>query len=332
MSGSTPVGALLPAARVRLPLRPRVLGLCAYRASPPCAPFTGFLYTPQQLAGSMRFGSGVLLGNWREDDALDEMRMMDHTASKETQSLTLLKKQRQLAPQLVPVPLSPAPADNAMHVGDTVLLQSLNHGGEVSVSMGQQMYCGDAQDPDAMYTIVGAHTTGKSTARNAIKFTSYEPAPAGSALLYGQKVCLEFAESLGVRGRLASMRSGRQQLSTQIINKQEVFMQAIRTETPPYDCAWFILPADVDERIIANGTPVIAGAPFVLVHCFTNKRLAGVNVSIPTDFGTELGLCVHTYTETGKVNKLMRETVGRPTANLISRTETTENLWSVLYA
>ena len=82
----------------------------------------------------MRFGSGVLLGNWREDDALDEMRMMDHTASKETQSLTLLKKQRQLAPQLVPVPLSPAPADNAMHVGDTVLLQSLNHGGEVSVS------------------------------------------------------------------------------------------------------------------------------------------------------------------------------------------------------
>ena len=77
---------------------------------------------------------------------------------------------------------------------------------------------------------------------------------------------------------------------------------------------------------------VLAGAPFVLVHCFTNKRLAAVNVPIPTDFGDELGVCVHTYTETGKVNKLMRETIGRPTNGLITRKETGENIWSVIYA
>ena len=78
-------------------------------------------------------------------------------------------------------------------------------------------------------------------------------------------------------------------------------------------CAWTILPGECDDRIIANGTPVVAGAPVVLVHCFTNKRLAAVNVTINTDFGSELGVCVHTYTETGKVNKLMRATSGRPT-------------------
>ena len=70
----------------------------------------------------------------------------------------------------------------------------------------------------------------------------------------------------------------------------------------------------------------------MLVHCFTNKRLASVNIDISTDFGREVGVCVHTYTQTGKVNKLMRETIGRPTSNLITRSETTENLWCVLYA
>ena len=33
----------------------------------------GYLYTPQQLMGSVKYSSGVLLGNWREDDAIDEM-------------------------------------------------------------------------------------------------------------------------------------------------------------------------------------------------------------------------------------------------------------------
>ena len=116
----------------------------------------------------MRFGSGVLLGNWREDDALDEMRMMDHTASKETQSLTLLKKQRQLAPQLVPVPLSPAPADNAMHVGDTVLLQSLNHGGEVSVSMGNPFasaWCGGSRKKAPPVLPASEQSRGSNLAR-----------------------------------------------------------------------------------------------------------------------------------------------------------------------
>jgi len=293
----------------------------------------GFLYTPQQLAGSVRYSGGVLLGNWREDDALGEMRMMDHIDAKETKSLTLLKKQQLLAPQLVPVALSPAPSDGVMKVGDTVLLQSMYTGSNLAVSLGQMLKTADAIDPDDMYTAVGSSPTAEPCARNAIKIVSYDGAMAtGTPVLYGQKVCLEFAEPLGVRGYLASSRSGRQQLSTQIINKQEVYMQDIRSETPPYDAAWMILPESIDDRIISQNTPVVAGAPFVLVHCFTNKRLASVNIDISTDFGREVGVCVHTYTQTGKVNKLMRETIGRPTSNLISRNETDENMWSVIYA
>ena len=46
----------------------------------------------------------------------------------------------------------------------------------------------------------------------------------------------------------------------------------------------------------------------------------------------EYGVCCHTFVNTGKVNKLMRESMGRPTSSLISRSETAENLWSILYA
>lgn len=292
----------------------------------------GFLYTPQQLAGSVRYGSGVLLGNWREDDALDEMRVMDHTAAKESGSLTLLKKQQKIAPQKAPMALTAAPSDGIMKIGDVVTLQSQFNGSTLAVSLGQQLRTGDTVNPDPIYTVVGA-ADPSPCARNAIKIVSYDGSGgASSPLLYGQKVCLEFSSALGCRGYLSSVRGFQQQLSTLVINKQECFMKAIAEEAPPYDCAWMLLPQNVDQRIVAQGSPVLAGAPFVLVHCFTNQRLASVNVGIPTDFGSELGVCVHTFTEATKVNKLMRETTGKPSHNLISRTETDENLWCAFYA
>jgi len=291
----------------------------------------GFLYTPQQLAGSVRYGSGVLLGNWREDDALGEKRAMDHIDAKETGSLCLLKKQSKLAPQLVPVPLTPAPSDGITRIGDTVLLQSLFTGKFMAVSLGQVMR---TDDPEAepMFIVVGS-SAQESVARNALKLVSYDGSAAvGTPLLYGQKVCLEFSGLGGMRGYLASERPGCQQLASTIINKQEAFMRATTTEAPSYNCAWEILPQHVDDRIVAAGTPMVAGAPFVLVHCFTNKRLASVNVTIPTDFGLELGVCCHTYASAAKINKLMRETIGRPTNNLISREEADENMFGFVYS
>ena len=99
----------------------------------------------------------------------------------------------------------------------------------------------------------------------------------------------------------------------------------------PYECAWNFLPPDVDKRLPLDGTDVEAGASLIISHCFTNKRLAAVNVLLPTDFGQECGVCAHTFVDTGKVNKLMRETRGQPTNDLISRTETAENLWTIQY-
>ena len=74
---------------------------------------------------------------------------------------------------------------------------------------------------------------------------------------------------------------------------------------------------------------LIAFQPYGLT---LRASLASIGISLPTDFGQEGAVCAHTYHDTGKANKLMRETMGRPTNNLISREETSENHFGVLYA
>ena len=102
------------------------------------------LYTPQQLNGSLRFGSGVRLGNWREDDALDDERMMDYVKKRDEMGLTILKKQMALGPQLSEVSLSAAPADGLLHFGDRFLLKSEMNDSTLAVSLGQKLNLGDS--------------------------------------------------------------------------------------------------------------------------------------------------------------------------------------------
>jgi hypothetical protein len=124
----------------------------------------GYLYTPQQLMGSVKYGSGVLLGNWREDDALDEMRLMDYVEKRDAGDLVLLKQKGKLAPQLAPAALTSLPSDGLMRCGDVVLLKSQNNSGALAVSLGQHDASNDTY-------AVFACDASKAVTRNAIKIS-----------------------------------------------------------------------------------------------------------------------------------------------------------------
>ena len=290
----------------------------------------GYLYTPQQLMGSVKYGSGVLLGNWREDDALDEMRLAEHGVRKATGSLTLWKQQAATAPMVTPTTLSSAHADGFVHSGDVLMLQSYCNGGCLAVSLGQKLRSLEA----TMYSCF----CGTSTApvmRNTLTIMSWEGGEG--PICYGQKLCLAFAAAAGKKGLLASQRSGRSQMSSQIISKQEVYYLELDAEAPtPYmDCAWEIQTVDMDERIISQGKPVPAGAPIILTHCFTNHKLAGLQLMMPSSAvptSKEMAVCCHTFTSTGKVNKLLREQDGKPSTDKICHSEAAENVWALKYA
>ena len=83
--------------------------------------------------------------------------------------------------------------------------------------------------------------SSKAVARNAIKVCGacFGGGTDGSPICYGQKVALFFSDALAVQGMLASCPSGRSGLSTQLVGKQEAYMQGLHeSEGISYDCAW----------------------------------------------------------------------------------------------
>ncbi|KAL1519551.1 hypothetical protein AB1Y20_023066 [Prymnesium parvum] len=288
----------------------------------------GYLYTPQQLMGSVRYGSGVLLGNWREDTAVDEMRLMDYVLKRETGELTLLKQRAKFGPQLAPAELSKRASDGTMCNGDVVMFKSCCNGGALAASVGQAFDAhGDHEAPHE-YAVFAADSS-KAVARNAIKIVCFDDSvPEGAPLCYGQKVILCFSEALPIQGLLASSPASRYGLSTQVINKQDVYMHAVReNEKISFDCVWALQPLAGTHGAFP-GTPIVADQPFSLLHCSTNRRLAGVQLPLPSEFGMEFAVCCHTLTEKGRIDKLIRERNGK---NLPPRAETSENSWIAVY-
>lgn len=194
----------------------------------------GFIYTPQQLAGSLKYGAGVRLGNWREDSSIDEMRLQDFVAARDKGDLALLRQKGELGPQSAAVALSPAPADGVMKLGDTVQLKSELNGSTVAVSLGQPL-------PEENSFMVFGANAGRPVARSAVSFTSFDGAADGSPLTYGAKLVVNFSalELGGAKAVLASCPSSRTVLSTQLVNKQDVYMLRLdEGQKIPYDAAW----------------------------------------------------------------------------------------------
>ena len=82
--------------------------------------------------------------------------------------------------------------------------------------------------------------------------------------------------------------------------------------SPSYDCAWKLQPANVDLRLGVQGQPVKATDKVVVVHAFTNKRLALTPLGLMGDMGMEAAVCCHTYSEPRKINKMQRENSAPP--------------------
>ena len=279
----------------------------------------GFLFTPQQLQGSMKYSSGVRLGNWREDDALDEHRLMDYVDAKEKGTLALTRKRVKEAPQIVPRTLSAVAADGSIRNGAMLQLTHLLSARAVAVSMGQQL---KELDDRGVLHLVTATQDNVPTARNTLRVMSFSGGE-GEPIVYGQDVA--FICDAGGVGVLASARPATSHLSSQLVAKQDVFLMMVPEGTQPsYDCAWKIQPADVDLRLSVQEQTVHATDEVVLVHAFTNKRLAVTSTAVMSDMGMEAGMCCHTYSEPRKVNKLSRENSGFPNHNFGTRCETNE--------
>ena len=105
----------------------------------------GFLFTPQQLQGSMKYSSGVRLGNWREDDALDDLRLMDYVHARENGNLALTARREMRKPQIAPRTLSTPSSDGIVRNGDLLQLTHLSGALPQRCSTKQQHRSADPQ-------------------------------------------------------------------------------------------------------------------------------------------------------------------------------------------
>ena len=60
-----------------------------------------FHYTPQQMAGSVKYGHKCRIGNWNEDTALEDESVKNFLNARETSTLTVSRLQVSLASRLV---------------------------------------------------------------------------------------------------------------------------------------------------------------------------------------------------------------------------------------
>mmetsp|Transcript_18271 Transcript_18271/g.45445 ORF Transcript_18271/g.45445 Transcript_18271/m.45445 type:complete len:296 (-) Transcript_18271:170-1057(-) len=273
-------------------------------------------YTKQELQGAGRYTGKCRIGNWNENDTLDEVRLKDYIAKKETGSLKMDKFQKRMNTALQKVELTSVVADEYVRFGDVFQLENLSSGAVVSVDV-------ENKDPRAAENscAVSASFILEPCARNTFTLEKYAP-PASSVLTltydddllhYGQKV--KFVVNAAAQGdAAAAIKLKSYPVSTTHFAKFSRFCEVVASGNDSYECVFEVLTPDPTKRLVSEGVPVMAGAPIVLLHSQTNQCLSVEGHSLMNDFGKELELCGHTCASKGNSFLMEGLATGKPLA------------------
>lgn len=274
-------------------------------------------YTRQQLVGSGKYSQRVRIGNWNEDLTLQEVKLREYIAAKEAGALSMDKHAVRLRTALAEVELKTVKEDEYVHLGDVLQLSSKETSAVLAGDLGEK----DPRDSDShavTYSLIS-----DPCARNTFVLEKYVPKEGlhnttffrdfnGETLCYGQTVMIrinpksqELPGTLQEPLYLTSSMVDMQHFS-KITKNQEVRL----TPNTSYLTAWKVLPVKTAHRDIAEGEPVLAGAPVVLKHCATNNDLACLGVVQMNDFGNEFEACCSTVATVGKRWSLQKDLLG----------------------
>lgn len=281
-------------------------------------------FTPQQLTGGPRYQHAVRIGNWSEDLELEEIKLKDFLKKKETGSLLVNQKQRQLEECLRQSELSPTP-DGALRFGARVMLFSHQSKGFLAVN---------PYDPVTKAHEAFVITTGPNSNpcdRNAFELVRTDGRdgfhPDDDVVHYGQNFRLRLApfaiiqvdtylHSELVTGLTAAKFS----------RHQEVSMIA----TPSGETKFQFLYPDTATRFEMDGEPVPAGSPLVVRHVQTGSFLASDEIAYQNLFGTEFEVHCYAYFSLNKTQNLTSEKKGDITADYALRRHGLPNIWTVV--
>jgi len=279
-------------------------------------------FTPQQLTGGPKYHHATRLGNWSEDQELEEIRLKDFLKQKEGGALKVTAKQMQLDECLKPEDLSDT-SDGVLRFGQKVMLFSQQSRGVLSMN--------------PYDTVAKAHesymiTTSKRmepSVRNVFIIDRVDEGDGydDDVVHYGQAVRLAlapFGRAMQGPGFLHSELVTALAAAKFSRHQEVTALGAANGETK-----WSFLYPDNSMRFEMEGEPVAAGAPLIIRHTQTGSFLASDEIPYENIFGRECEVhCFHYYS-LGKCQNLVGEMKGEITGDAALRKQGLPNVWTV---
>jgi len=279
-------------------------------------------FTPQQLTGGPKYQHRVRIGNWSEDLELEEIKLKDYLKKKETGSLLVNAKQKQLEECLMSSELSQTP-DGLLHFNDKVML--FNH--QSKGFMAANPYDAVTKAHEAFALNTGPN--GNPCVRNVFELVRHDENDGydDNTVHYGQK----FRCKLAPFSRIGAETYVHSELVTALAAAKFSRHQEVAVISAPTGETLFeLLYPDTATRFEMDGEPVPAGSPLVMRHVATGSFLASDEIPYQNIFGTEFEVHCYPYYSLNKTQNLTSEKKGDITGDYSLRRHGLPNIWTVV--
>ncbi|XP_054631175.1 cilia- and flagella-associated protein 161 isoform X2 [Dunckerocampus dactyliophorus] len=247
------------------------------------------------------YRTNVKIGNWKEEQHLEEDVRMEFLSKRERGELAAQKVDFLKHHILRPVKLS-VTMDGGLHIGDVVMLVNIGEQGECCALSINAYVENMVKIPSPGIIAPCGISAGRSIqpcVRTAFIITSVDGTPEGSTLHYEQSFALKttsgFARGLYLTSDVLSFRKSAQRSRLQEVNVDE---------SNSFLSWWKIVHFDPQERLEHEGLPVPANFNVVILHCKTNRALAVLEHHVlGTTYGNEYEVTAHTFLDAHKAEK-----------------------------
>lgn len=288
-------------------------------------------FTPQQLAGGGRYSNKTKIGNWSEDEALEQLRLADYLHRKRTGKLLAAQDRKVELFFNSRVPHSYS-ADGTIRFGDTIMLSNDSTGAVLASNLDASL--STTSESYQVSASPGESKSGPSpVARNTFVVMKWPKFNYQDNLLRtGQPFLLAANPSLRVDEQTGLLRPpvclSSRIVSTmnyaQMSNHQQVTLVGGEIR---YECVW-VVDNISDRNYHSKGEIVQAGNPYIITHGATRSPLAA-DPAFPmaTNFGGEYEVACHPYLSTKKTLTMIREKDGITTGDVGQRRQGSQNFW-----
>ena len=277
-------------------------------------------FTPQQLAGSGKYGFNVLVGNWNEDVALSKAESDAYKHFRENKLRHMDRLQALTLPGKVPANLSFSPT-GFLHYGHIVSIKHAASMASLAVNLAESTTdCSPTMTQE--YQISG--TRGACTVRSS--FLVLKPdgsSPEEEAVCYGDEVVLSTNPELCVNPisglcqfplYLVSYPKGVNGVMG-VSNEQEVKALRSRMSGSSHYIRWRVERVDgMKPDMAADRHVPVNTAQVQLIHCATGRALSiDPKFILLNHYGSELEVFCSLDHRKSKVHKLTSENRGLTT-------------------